>query len=305
MSKIPLRLGSKLVRLGKLTLEHWEIFARSNISKKTGSKSRTSSGAHTRQDTSAVVSTLPFHKSDNGHGNVPTDYEDTLKDNLNIPSQTGRKKDATKENEGPYYVKKPSQNELPPEVKVDPSERDIPDHIPDFTSRHTQVKKHEAPRHQQTIQSSGPEIINVESHTGAVSVLPWVSEEVFFKQGSSYNWPHGFINRGSFGSVFLVRHQNRGDIAALKIVNIAKRDSKVLVREIAALTRIREKNNRFVLRQPLGVGDVIWTSDGGHLHLLFVSAYSPIWHLKQIVMCDALGSLYWRPLWILWAAGSH
>ena len=229
------RLGSGLVRLGK-TLGHWDPTL--NVHRNLGSKS-TPSDAHALPDPSVVVSALPSYKYDNGRDNVRTDQEDTLKHNLNITSRTGHNEDAAKEKEGSCHVKKPFPTEVLPEVEVDPNEHDIPDHINKI-------------------------------RTGPVSALPWVPEEVLFKYGSSYKLPPGFINRGSFGSVFLVRHQSRGDLAALKIVKIKKGDSNILVQEIAALMRIRGRGNRFVLRQPLGVGDVIWTSDSGHLHLLFV-----------------------------------
>jgi hypothetical protein len=60
----------------------------------------------------------------------------------------------------------------------------------------------------------------------------------------------------------------------LKVVKLGQGYSNSFVPEIAALTRLRGRSNRFVVRQPVGVGDVMWTSDSGHLHLLFVSAHS-------------------------------
>jgi hypothetical protein len=147
--------------------------------------------------------------------------------------------------------------------------------IPDLSSGVPQAKQHRTPQHQQPIQPKAPEITNVRSiPTNPVPAIPWIAEEVLFKNNSRYKCPSGFIDSGSYGSIFLVRHRSKGDLAALKVVKIEKGYSDIHVGEVGALTRIRGKSNRFVVRQPLGVGDVMWTSDSGHLHLLFVSARS-------------------------------
>jgi hypothetical protein len=263
-------IKSRFARLGK-HLDHWQIpvrIAKTSLNKPTASNTRTN-----RLNPPPVIPDLSSFESDGVHNNVPNGHKDVLKDKTNIPG-TGHNKNAAEENEGRNRVEK-----LPPSELLAKVEETLKENA-EFTPRFAEVKRTGMPQHpyQQPNQPIAPEVTNVKpTPTNPLSVLPWVPEPVLFTRELGYKFPPGFINRGSFGSVFLVRHRSRGDLAALKIVKIGMGESSTLVREIAALTRIREECNRFVLRQPLGVGDVIWTSDSGHLHLLFVSAH-PVVH---------------------------
>lgn len=251
-------IKSRFARLGK-HIGHWPIPTRvpnTSESESTGTRS------NSRNARPPDVSKLSSYKSDRVRGNVLADHGDALTDNTKSTPGTAHDKDVSEGNE------RLSPSELLAKVEMDLKEQGILD----SKGRIPGVKRRPVSQHEyQLIQPTAPELTNVKSNpTNQVSGLPWVAEEVhFFARESPSKFPLGFINRGSFGSVFLLRHQSRGDLAALKIVKIGKGESSMLVQEVAALTRVRKHCNRFVLRQPLGVGDVIWTSDTGHLHLLF------------------------------------
>jgi hypothetical protein len=268
-------IKSRLARFGR-RLEH--LHASVRFSKSREIKPTTSNTRAIQPRTSSVSDLSPYnsieaHRDDN-RLNDPQGGPTNNKSGTRT-LETGHTNDAVQVTEN----NSEGRNRLYPSALFGRSEVEAGLKVlSDFTDRFSGVLPgRESQRHQSTQPSSLKVTPVVKSNpTTSISLPPWVAEKVHFVQEFGHKFPPGFINRGSFGSVFLVRHKSRGDLAALKIVKIGKGDSDFLAKEIAALMRIREGSNRFVLRQPLGVGDVIWTSDSGHLHLLFVSAHSVV-----------------------------
>jgi hypothetical protein len=238
-----------------------------------------------------TISDLSSYKSDKTHNNlnVPQYPEDvSVSSNKNIVPQASLNKGTTTEERGDDHrhdhVPNLSVSELLAQIQTDLKKKD-------FADKTSEPRPGLAPQDQEPIRPIASTSTDVQLNPNSVSMLPWIPEKVLFTHPVKPDFPLGFINRGAFGSVFLVRHRDRRDLAALKVVQIQKGLSDVLVGEIHALTRIRGACNRFVLRQPVGVGEVMWTSDSGHLHLLFVSAhFAPS---SNMFDSPSSGSLYW------------
>jgi hypothetical protein len=226
----------------------------------------------------SIASALSSYKSDKPHDNVPKCSKNTpVSSSKNIaPPQAGLTKDKAGERGDDHrhdHVPNPQVSKLIAQIQADLKKKDTSR----FADRTPGARLGLALQDQEPIQSIAPTGTDVKLNSeNSGSILPWIPEKVLFTRAAMADFPLGFINRGAFGSVFLVRHRDQHDLAALKVVQIQKGLSDTLVGEIHALTRIRNACNRFVLRQPVGVGEVMWTSDSGHLHLLFVRAHIAI-----------------------------